>query len=87
MSAVQLQVPNNMVSLYNNMSTKDIYFLNAILLYNEYRKGNISLGSVANKLGIDIWALTDLYSELDLPLIVGNASVYETELSSLEGII
>lgn len=87
MSNVSLLVPNNLVEDYQNLKPEDINVLNALMLYNEYRKNNISLYSIADKLGMDIWSLIDFYGTLDLPIIDGNIEDYENELKELEEII
>lgn len=46
MSNVSLLVPNNLVEDYQNLKPEDINVLNALMLYNEYRKNNISLNSI-----------------------------------------
>lgn len=87
MSNVSLLVPNNLVEDYQNLKPEDINVLNALMLYNEYRKNNISLYSIADKLGMDIWSLIDFYGTLDLPIIDGNIEDYENELKELEEVI
>ena len=87
MSRVSLLVPNNLVDNYQNLTPEDISVLNALMLYNEYRKNKISLYSIAEKLDMDIWTLVDFYGSLDLPIIDGNIEDYEKELKELEGVI
>ena len=84
MSRVSLLVPNNLVDNYQNLTPEDISVLNALMLYNEYRKNKISLYSIAEKLDMDIWTLVDFYGSLDLPIIDGNIEDYEKELKELE---
>lgn len=36
-------------------------------LYSRYRRGEISLGSLAEKLGLNVWELTHLLDALGLP--------------------
>lgn len=87
MSTVSLLVPNGLVENYQKLTPEDIRVLNALMLYNEYRKNNLSLYTIANKLDMDIWTLIDFYGSLDLPIIDGNVEDYESELRELEGVI
>lgn len=87
MSTVSLLVPNGLVENYQKLTPEDIRVLNALMLYNEYRKNNLSLYTIANKLDMDIWTLIDFYGSLDLPIIDGNIEDYESELKELERVI
>lgn len=84
MSNISIMVPNSLVEIYKNLTSEDIEILNALMLYNEYRKNKISLYSIADRLNMDIWTLVDLYGSLELPIINGNIEDYDSELKELE---
>jgi hypothetical protein len=87
MSEVRLLVPNDVAEDFKSMTDDDLKRVMSSYYYNDYRTGKRSLSNIAEKIGISVYELVDVYGAMEVPLIVGDVNDYIAELQELETIL